>query len=76
MKKERRSQKQYILAHMRKYGFIEPMVALREYGIYRLGSRIHDLRDEGYNILTERTESVSMLTGNRVSYATYRLIEP
>jgi len=34
-----------------------------------------DLREEGYNIVTERTESVSPLTGNHVSYATYRLIE-
>ena len=76
MKKEKRSQKHYILAHLRKYGFIEPLTALREYGVYRLGARISDLRDEGYNILTERTESVSMLTGNRVSYATYRLVEP
>ena len=75
MRERKNSQKHYILNHMRKYGFINPMIALREYGSFRLGARIADLREEGYNIVTERTESISPLTGNRVSYATYRLIE-
>ncbi len=75
MEDRRNSQKHYILNHLRKYGFINPMIALRNYGCMRLGARISDLRDEGYNIITERTESISPMTGNRVSYATYRLIE-
>ena len=75
MKERKNSQKHYILNHLRKYGSINPMTALREYGSFRLGARIADLREEGYNIVTERTESVSPLTGNHVSYATYRLIE-
>ena len=75
MKEKKNSQKHYILNHLRKYGSINPMTALREYGSFRLGARIADLREEGYNIVTERTESVSPLTGNHVSYATYRLIE-
>lgn len=76
MKERRNSQKRYILNHLRRYGFINPMVALREYGSMRLGARIADLREEGYNIITEPTESISPLTGNPVRYATYRLIEP
>lgn len=75
MKERKNSQKHYILNHLRKYGSINPITALREYGSFRLGARIADLREEGYNIVTERTESVSPLTGNHVSYATYRLIE-
>lgn len=75
MKDKKNSQKHYILNHMRKYGFISPLVALREYGCLRLGARIHDLRDDGYDIITESTESVSPLTGNHVRYATYRLVE-
>ena len=75
MEDKRNSQKHYILNHLRKYGFINPMIALRNYGCMRLGARISDLRDEGYNIITERTESISPMTGNHVSYATYRLIE-
>lgn len=75
MKDNRNSQKHYILVHLQKYGTINPMTALRRYGCMRLGARISDLREEGYNIRTERTEGISSVTGNRVSYATYRLIE-
>ena len=75
MRDKKNSQKHYILRHLQTYGFINPMIALREYGSLRLGARIADLREEGYNIITERTESVSPLTGNHVSYATYRLID-
>lgn len=73
MRQERKSQKSYILSHMRMFGSIEPLTALREYGVYRLGARISDLRDDGYSIRTERMEGVSKITGNRVSYARYIL---
>lgn len=76
MKEERSSQKRFVLNHLRRYGFINPMVALREYGVFRLSARIADLRDEGYNISMERTRGVSAVTGNDVYYATYRLVEP
>ena len=76
MRDKKNSQKHYILNHLHRYGFINPMIALREYGCFRLGARISDLREEGYNIITERTEGYSAVTGNRVSYATYRLVEP
>ena len=76
MRQDRHSQKSYILAHLRKYGFINPMIALNSYGCFRLGARISDLRSDGHNIITERTRGVSAVTGNDVYYATYRLIEP
>lgn len=76
MRKKKDSQKKYILNHLRRYGFINPLVALREYGCLRLSARIADLRDEGYNISMERTRGVSAVTGNDVYYATYRLVEP
>lgn len=76
MKKERRSQKHFILNHLRRFGFINPQIALREYGCLRLSARIADLREEGYNITMERTRGVSYVTGNDVYYATYRLVEP
>ena len=75
MRDRKNSQKHYILNHLRKYGFINPMIALRKFGCFRLGARISDLRNEGYNIVTERTESISPVTGNHFCYATYRLIE-
>lgn len=69
------SQKKLILAHLHRYGSIEPLTALREYGCYRLGARISDLRHDGWNIATEITESRSRLTGNPVRYANYKLVE-
>lgn len=75
MKKKKDSQKRYILNHLRRFGFINPLVALREYGCLRLSARIADLREEGYNISMERTRGVSAVTGNDVYYATYRLVE-
>lgn len=70
---EVKSQKAAILAHLRKYGSIEPLTALSEYGCYRLGARIADLRHEGYNIKTERQTSFSKLTGRPVVFAKYIL---
>lgn len=33
---------------------ITPLEALNDLGIYRLGSRVYDLREAGYDIHTER----------------------
>ena len=62
-----------ILSHLKRFGSIEPLTALRDYGIYRLGARIADLRQEGYNIITETFQSVSRITGRPVRYANYKL---
>lgn len=71
---ERMSQKKLILAHLNRFGSIEPLTALREYGCYRLGARIADLRDDGYSIRTEIIKSVSHITGNTVRFAKYTLV--
>lgn len=73
MDSERLSQKKVILNHLKRFGSIEPLTALREYGCYRLGARISDLRAEGYNIVTEMMTSVSKLTGRPVHFANYKL---
>lgn len=73
MEEEKKTQKTVILAHMKRFGSIEPITALREYGVYRLGARIADLRNEGYNITTETQTSVSRITGKPVHYALYKL---
>ena len=75
MKEERRSQKRLILNYLLEHGSITPLLALKHFGCMRLGARISDLRDEGYHIQTIRTEAVSSVTGNRVCYATYKLVE-
>lgn len=72
---EKTSQKHYVLQHLRRFGSIEPLTALREYGCYRLGAVIFRLRDEGYDIITTRMEGRSRITGNRIMYARYSLAE-
>lgn len=67
------TQKEMILAHMIEFGSIEPLTALREYGCYRLGARIADLRKDGYSIRTERMDSISKITGKKVQFARYIL---
>lgn len=74
MEKEgKQTQKSLILAHLQRFGSIEPLTALREYGCYALAQRIKNLRDEGHNIVTEMTSSVSRITGNPVHFANYIL---
>ena len=74
MEKEgKQTQKSLILAHLQQFVSIEPLTALREYGCYALAQRIKNLRDEGHNIVTEMTSSVSRITGNTVHFANYIL---
>lgn len=56
------------------YAFNEPLSALREYGCYRLGARIADLRREGYNITTQHVSAISKITRRTVTFAKYTLI--
>ncbi len=47
------TQTQQILKHLKSKGSITPVVALSQYGCFRLAARIHDLRAEGHNIQTQ-----------------------
>ena len=67
------NQKQLVLDYMKSYGSIEPMQALRDLGVYRLASRISDLRKDGHNIHKEMQSQISRITGRTVSYAKYSL---
>ena len=62
---ERQSQSQYkqILAYMKSGNKITQMDALHLCGCFRLASRIHDLREKGYDI---KAEKITTLTGKRV----------
>ena len=62
-----------ILRHMKDYGSIDPMVAIKEYGCMRLASRIADLKDMGHDIVSERTKGKNRY-GEATSYCTYRLV--
>jgi hypothetical protein len=67
------TQKTMILQHLKRYGSIEPLTALREYGVYRLGAIIFNLRKDGENIKTETLKSTSRITGKPVHFANYIL---
>ena len=47
------TQNQAILAHLKEYGWITPMEALRSYGCFRLSARILELRKRGEPIRTQ-----------------------
>ena len=67
-----KSQKQLILEFLRAHGSITPMDAINHCkSCYRLSARIKDLRDEGYQIITDDKDG----DGNYVNYAIYRLEE-
>ena len=48
------TQLQRLKRHLRKHKQIDPMTALKRYGIYRLSARVKNLRDQGMTIVTTR----------------------
>ena len=44
------TQREQILAHLRQHGEITPLDALDKYGCARLAARVHELRQDGYDI--------------------------
>lgn len=50
------SHKRQVLEYLKKHGSITPMDALREFGCYRLGARIYDLRHDRRNPVKIRTD--------------------
>lgn len=61
------SQCELIMRHLRLYGSITPLVALKKYGCMRLGARIWDLRKCGHSI------TVANVKENGKHYAKYIL---
>lgn len=63
-----------VLRHLRDYGAITTLEAIREYGILRLASRIADLKQKGYEIASE-TQTGKNRYGESVRYKVYKLVE-
>lgn len=61
-----------ILRYMRDVGPITQLDAAREFGCYRLGARIWDLRHAGHAI-SKRTVTNKNRYGESVSFSEYRL---
>ena len=71
---KRRTQTDVVLEHLRKHKSITSWEAIMEYGITRLANRVFQLKEEGYNIPTERI-TVTTRLGNTTNIAKYTLIE-
>ena len=63
-----------ILRHLNDYGSITSREAMLEYGIYRLASRISDLKKQGYRFNVS-FESVKNRYDEMTHFAVYRLAE-
>lgn len=59
-----------ILAHLKTGRSITPLDALHDFQCFRLGARIYDLKQDGYNIVKEMVE---VAPGKRV--ASYTLVQ-
>lgn len=68
------TQKERVLRHLKDYGSITSKDAIYEYGIFRLASRINDLKKDGISIST-KYETTENRYGEKVSYARYSLGE-
>ena len=66
------TQTERILEHVQKYGSITPLEALKEYGIMRLASRVHDLKKRGV-YLNRTAEKSTNRFGDTVHYTRYTL---
>lgn len=61
-----------ILDYMERFGSIPPVEAFSDLGVFRLASRIHDLRGQGYDIRAF-TRTGKNRFGESVHYKVYRL---
>lgn len=61
-----------ILRHLQDYGSITQAEAVTEYGCYRLGARIWDLKAQGVPIRSETVTGKNRY-GERTSFAKYTL---
>ena len=64
------TQAEAILSHLQSGKPITPIEALNEFGCFRLGARIHELRQDGYSIESE------IVTDQRTGkhYARYSMV--
>lgn len=68
---ERPTQTERVLSYIRSYGSITQMEAMSDLGVYRLASRISELKKAGYNIIGE-TEAVKNRFGEKCYVKRYR----
>jgi hypothetical protein len=68
------NQKEEVLSHLLEFGSITSMQAIELYGITRLAAKIHELREDNYNITT-KNQSFTNRYKNLSTYGIYTLIK-
>lgn len=63
-----------LLGYLKKYGNITQLEAWSELGIFRLASRINDLKNKGHNIIGQMVD-VENRFGEKVKIKRYFLVE-
>lgn len=63
-----------VLKYMQDFGTINPMQAIADLGVYRLGARVYDLKKREYKI-RRRMVTAKNRYGEPVRFAEYRLEE-
>jgi hypothetical protein len=63
------TQKQQVLRHMERHGYITVFVAFKRYAITRLSERIRELDEDGHDIIKPR------ITRNGKTFSVYSLAE-
>lgn len=66
------TQVERIVWYIRHFGYITPLQAMADLGVMRLASRIKDLKNLGYRVITDRIE-VKDRFGNPCYVARYRI---
>lgn len=64
------TQCEIVKEHLNEFGSIDPMTAIREYGIMRLASRMSDLKAEGFKFHTVTVKAKNRY-GEYIHYARY-----
>lgn len=64
------TQSERIVRHLRDYGSITSVEAMKEYGVMRLASRVSDLKKAGFPIRSEMVKGRNRY-GEATSYARY-----
>ena len=70
---ETESQNKRIRKHLESGRSLTPLDALYQYGCFRLGARIHNLKSQGLAIETEMVEILS--EGKKKHVARYKLVK-
>ena len=63
------TQTQAIYEYLKQGNSITPLEALEKFGCFRLGARIWELKDQGFNI------QMTMVKNNGKHFASYKLIK-